>query len=334
MDWDGIFDDRGVSPVVGVALIVVIVAILATLVGAAALQIGSGSATQPASQAPITVEENRRAAVVQVHSTLDFGGDLEIRVNGKRVVRWEEFHAGQQRRVNCLTPGDRIQVVSKSDSGDRSNIVARHTIQRRTDCAFEIENGGSSKIVSPVNWGGSTSGTEFYSYGATDGTGHPHAHMDGTYTESGTSYMFFYEYNGNMALVVVHDKPDTHGGHGPTDAVSGTYPSGDSGGGKVTMTFHGLPTSSGDWVVKDDGGDFSCGGENKACWSWVEAHTDGGIFSGGLSAGSVSIEVEPVMWGSRDGGTITKWRFMTGTDTGPAEITLDMSKNVSITRAS
>lgn len=253
-----------------------------------------------------------------------------------------------------------------SAGDDQSHTVREYEVKERTDCRFEVNvDGEPGQAVSPLGWQeNSEEFDDFYSYD------HAHAHLDPSsgVIQRDHSYMFFYEYEDEVALVIVHDLPQEHGPtidgsdtHSDIPAVGQpdyTYsgPS-DTGGGAVDMVFDGLP-SSGSWVLKDDAHDWTyvspitgqaCTAvSNRVCWSWSSRNTDGGIFAGGFEdPDNVDITVE-ANWNdpSVEGDTIGDgnynaplgggqidddgWKFLYATEDGIKAIDLDKTKDVHI----
>jgi hypothetical protein len=93
----------------------------------------------------------------------------------------------------------------------------------------------------------------------------------------------------------------------------------------VTFDFEGLPTQ-GEWTVQDDPGDVGrCGNPRSTiCWRWVQLHTDGGVFSGGLNS-DVELTIDPDFKSGID-----DWKVITATDNGIKRIALDMDEQLTI----
>lgn len=97
-------------------------------------------------------------------------------------------------------------------------------------------------------------------YGYREHETHPESNTSTGIEESDVSQLFFYEHDGRLSLVVLHDAPH------------------ESGGGDVTFAFEGLP-ADGAWVVRDDDpGNDSYFGTDRVEWHWNPARTDGGAF--------------------------------------------------------
>lgn len=357
--------NRGVSKVVGIILLVAIVLLLAVTAGTMALSF-SDEEPDPSSLTAVEINENRFNVEIRARSSLERTDELKIQVNGETRRVWNDFSAGSTTSVQCVRPGDTVSIVSPGD--DQSHVISEHTVREKTDCRFEVSTGSgttTTQPVSPIGWQESSEEyDEFYSYD------HAHAHMDpeSDVISPDTSYMFFYEYNDQVALVIVHDIPEKHGpgidgsqDHSGSDVPSVDdedytydFPS-DTGGGAVDMTFEGLP-DSGSWVLKDDPADWNYANiddgeqcdavDHRVCWSWVSRNTDGGIYAGGFDdPDAVDIKVT-ANWNDPNvphntigdghinpatgGGEITDWKFLYATDDGIESIDLDKDGEVHI----
>lgn len=110
-------DERGVSPVVGVALLIAMTVILAAVIGAVVLGIGVGPADSP--QATLSFE------------TAGDDGDIDVTLahNGGETLNADEINVsvdGDGDPVDIsddLSSGDREKIVENADSGDRVTIV-------------------------------------------------------------------------------------------------------------------------------------------------------------------------------------------------------------------
>lgn len=311
----GIRSERGMSKVLGVVLLIAIVLLLTVTVGSMALTFAEQKPEEPSLPA-VTFDESRFNVDMTAHSSLDAGDTLQIKVNGETRKVWKDYSAGESKSIQCVGPDDTISIVSAGT--DNSYTVNEHQVSQRTDCRFEVNVAGESPTtVSPIGWQqDSDEFDDFYSYA------HAHAHLDPSspIIQRDTSYMFFYEYNGQVALVLVHDLPQEHGSPGGGNDHSDIPAVGqpryeyngpsDEGGGAVDMVFHGLP-EGGSWVMKDDPHDWTypdgshrsghspsstprCDAvENRVCWSWASRNTDGGIYAGGFNdPDAVDITIE------------------------------------------
>jgi flagellin-like protein len=351
-----LFEKRGVSPAVGVVLMLAIVVVLAAGVGALTLGVGQDSLTDPTSQVAVDVDETETHVELTPQATRAQADQLTIKINGKDRVAWKEYDAGQSKELYCLEQGDEVAVVEKRDGSEQ--LVTEHTVESPTDCQFSVDNGSETSEVQPINFDtASEAANNFYSYGGDDGTGHPHTHMDADFVEPDTTYMFFYVFGNEVSLVVVHDTPATHtaiGGtdHSGIDVVDGaTFVSSDTGGGSVDMRFEGLP-ESGSWVVEDDnneagsngpcndavvsGGSLSEDPYELGCWSWAETHTDGGVRRGGF-ADTEDLEItvhsefnEQSSRADLTPGSIDDYEFVTRNEDGDIE-TIELTRNQPVT---
>ena len=145
-------DEDAVSSVVSTVLMVAITIILVAVIGSFVLSMGgavsetSPSATLSLTQTNITCNGNTTPAVTITHQ----GGDvvsanqLSVTVNDEPAKDcggnpvWSgsgEVSAGDSARIvkfgsgNTLTPGNRLVVVWKSPSGDKSYILTQYTVK-------------------------------------------------------------------------------------------------------------------------------------------------------------------------------------------------------------
>lgn len=349
--------NRGLSKVVGIALLLVVVVLL--VVTTAVMVFGMADIEDPATVAPVAFEEGIYDLEVEVQAHMGQVDQLEVVHEGDTVETWAEYGTGSTTTVECVDTGDDISVVSVDD-GQRQ-VVQDYEVQRPTACSFQVSQPGTDPFrVAPVNWQhGGDRAKEFYSYGGKgpdgttasgDGTCHPHAHMppSSPYVDTDVSYIFFYEYNDEMSLVIVHDKPNEHRtrskfGCDPTDHqildhISGAVyePSQTTVGGAAKFTFTGLP-GGGSWVIQDDDHDFDSDTDEDVCWSWNDMNTDGGVFSGGFSdPDSVDLEID-VTWETvpcdgvqNSGHQVDEWMFIYLADDGIQKQTLAKDETLTI----
>ena len=126
--------ERGVSPVVGVALLIAIAVILAAVIGAVVLGIGVGMADAP--QTSLEFEEDEGDLVVS-HTGGDTLSDGEVVVRGD--VSDEDplngdLSAGESQTIVDLDAagaeeGDKINVVWQDPNGNDESVVASYTVQ-------------------------------------------------------------------------------------------------------------------------------------------------------------------------------------------------------------
>ena len=131
-------DDRAVSPVIGVILMVAITVILAAVIGTFVLGLGDQVETAP--QASFNFDYDGSGEVTVRHR----GGDsinpdnIEIRVNGNEVGTagtsypgsslsdFSSFSAGNELKIDGLDSEDNIDIVYTS--GDRQDIIGSFTV--------------------------------------------------------------------------------------------------------------------------------------------------------------------------------------------------------------
>ena len=318
------------------------------------------TAPEPATRASIQVDTDQRTAFVEARAVDGNADELEIVVDGELQRTWSDVSAGSRIPLFCLQPGDQVTIRQRMDDG-RTLVVTQHVMEERSACRFNVAQPSGEYTVTPINWRNpSASADSFYSYGrgpTGDGTGHYHGHLDPDFVESDESYMFFYEYDGEVALIFLHDSPASHEkisgvGHDPTNAVSDGTEYSDTGGGAVDLELDGEPSEA-DWVVQDDANDFDdgrtggggCDTSKDVCWDWTVTNTDGGIFSGGFKGDLRSLEMDVVMYWNDDADhwqrnagwnyeDIDEWILFTGTeDGGTRKIELEKSEDAEITVA-
>lgn len=344
---------RGISPIVGVVLVVAVTLLLAFILFLLTSQF---SATSAATVASVEVDTSQRTAFIRLNGVNPNADELEIVVDGTVERTWQDLTAGSELPLFCLQPGDDIVVRQRNDDG-RTLVVAQHEMETRSACRFDVEQGSDEYTVTPINWQNpGASPDSFYSYGRGpngDGTGHYHAHLDPGFTAPNESYMFFYEFDGEVALIFVNDNPDGgHGDHSATNAVDGSDNYDDTAGGAVDLNLTGEPSEA-SWVVQDDANDFDAGrnGNNgcstywDVCWDWTQTNTDGGILAGGFSGDLSDLEImveiqwndDADHWERVDSWTyrdMEEWVLYSGTDDGSIRREeLDMSQNATITIA-
>jgi hypothetical protein len=140
-----------------------------------------------------------------------------------------------------------------------------------------------------------------------------------------TTILFLYEDpDGNVSLVIVHEKYQ-----------------GDNDGGSATFEVRGLP-SGGSWVVKDDFYDspsnydiWDTGGSvDTIDWTWAGGRTDGGVFS--YVGDNPDITIEPMfneaatLFGEYYSGRVRGFEVLSGDIQNPDRHSLAMNQTLSI----
>ena len=123
-------DDRGVSPVIGVILMVAITVILAAVIGAFVLGLGD-QVSNNAPQASFSYEFNTEGPNVTVTHT---GGDniegsaLNVTsTNDSAQFTEDTVSTGDSVTLNYSAPGDTVRVVWSNPAGGSSNTLAERT---------------------------------------------------------------------------------------------------------------------------------------------------------------------------------------------------------------
>lgn len=177
---------------------------------------------------------------------------------------------------------------------------------------FVLEQDGTEIPISPLSYNGQSI-EEFYGY---QDEGILASSTSTNLERSDTSLLFFYKGPNGLSLVVIHDKAR------------------DGSGGAVTLSFDGLPTNEGQWVVTDDGGDFDNLTQSTVDWNWFYRPNDGAAWRGGLDDG-FEISITPAFNEEANldpitSGRITDWQVLSGDANDPERHSLDMSKPVKI----
>ena len=123
-------------------------------------------------------------------------------------------------------------------------------------------------------------------------------YRNGAPTEDGVSQLFFYEHEGRLSLVALHDASNS------------------SSGGSVQLTFEGLP-DDGEWTVQDDRDhppDEYAEDGSYAKWRWYRCCTDGGAYTWPADEDvEVTITPRPYHGGSGDPFSgIHTWKLRSG----------------------
>jgi flagellin-like protein len=131
-------DDRGVSPVLGVALLVAMTVILAGVIGFVVLGVDSGSAEAPQPKLEFKNETTGSATsdIMMTHE----GGDkldtsrLEVKVEGtgSGVTSFtsDEVTAGETEEVaKNAAAGATVRIVWDDPDSDRDTVLAEYTVE-------------------------------------------------------------------------------------------------------------------------------------------------------------------------------------------------------------
>lgn len=129
-------EQRAVSPVIGVILMVAITVILAAVIGAFVLGFGNQlSNTAPQAGFEFSYSDGPTAKNVTV---IHGGGDVldasRIEISGladsNGLEESEQFRTGQTLVDDKATDGDRILVIWNNPSGGSSNVIGSSTVPR------------------------------------------------------------------------------------------------------------------------------------------------------------------------------------------------------------
>lgn len=143
---------------------------------------------------------------------------------------------------------------------------------------------------------------DFYGWGRYN---HPHSHTSTGIERTDVSGLFLWDGPEGISLVFLHDRRD------------------DSGGGRITFEFDGLP-DDGEWAVRDDDpGNDTYYGNSKVDWYWGGAHTDGGAYRGVADS---QVTITPHFYSG-----IQRWQLLSGDAENPERHDLEMGEPVTIT---
>lgn len=127
-------DDRAVSPVVGVALLIAITVILAAVIGGVVLGLGTSSADAPQASLQFEYSDSDGDGTVDDLTITHKGGDTLL--NQEVVVRdangdtslGSDISAGQSVTVNSVTPNaaGEITVVWQDPNSDDESIIGTY----------------------------------------------------------------------------------------------------------------------------------------------------------------------------------------------------------------
>ena len=130
-------ESRAISPVVGIALMLVIVVLLVSVslfgfVSLAQSEVESTDA-QSLGKYQFTIESGGQdTLVIRPEAVSKYGEDptFFVRINGNRIHEWN----GQDEvEINCLYPGDKVTITTAD--GSTSGILQTHYFDRTTDCS-------------------------------------------------------------------------------------------------------------------------------------------------------------------------------------------------------
>jgi flagellin-like protein len=125
---------RGVSPVIGVVLLVGITVILAAVIGVFVLGLDASS-SGPAN-AGVTMSEQPDG----IHVTYTGSGTaetIEIRVSGSTITTWNKSDVGASVRVVGVSGDEQIAVVGVSEAGSETAMTS-HTVEN--DAGYQATN--------------------------------------------------------------------------------------------------------------------------------------------------------------------------------------------------
>lgn len=140
VEWDP--SVRGVSPVVGVALLVAIVVVLSVLtmtsLGALSESALDSSAVHGTGSYDFTLYgDNAPVLRVTPESVNTRNSEYRIRINGEDV--YDQWDGKSQLEIECLSPWDEVTVYTAK--GSTTNLVKKYDVQKFLQCPDKIGDG-------------------------------------------------------------------------------------------------------------------------------------------------------------------------------------------------
>lgn len=125
-------NERGASSVVGIVLLVAVAVVIGSVTVALALTLVPDQQPGTASQAAFDFDRTGGDLAVQ---PLNIPEDtqFELRINENPAYTWTDTST---RRLSCLNPGDRIDIVSTDTDTGRSHLLKSREVQTATECSL------------------------------------------------------------------------------------------------------------------------------------------------------------------------------------------------------
>lgn len=131
-------DRRGISPVIGVGLLVVIAVLLVTVAavmvtGASENALGTAAVHSQANYDVHIENEEDEQLVISLRNFQSVGSETDfiLRINDREIQRWGG-QAEDRIEVECLYPGDEVELVSAN--GDTTVLVEEFEVENPTEC--------------------------------------------------------------------------------------------------------------------------------------------------------------------------------------------------------
>lgn len=125
-------DERAVSPVVGVALLIAIAVILAAVIGAVVLGLGSGGVDTPQAQLEASFDTTNDVVTLE-HNGGDPLSPDEVKVVNRNTSNEaflnSELTAGQSQDIGLgVSDGDEVAVVWEDPNSDSETVLETFTV--------------------------------------------------------------------------------------------------------------------------------------------------------------------------------------------------------------
>lgn len=127
-------DDRAVSTVVGVALLLLIVLLMAVTAGSMFVDLGQSELSTVHDQGMFEgdITQKGERAVIESRAVKEHSEEVDfvLEVNGEEVRRWD---GRDDVEIECLYPGDHVQLFSKGP--DQTFLIDEYYFDRATECS-------------------------------------------------------------------------------------------------------------------------------------------------------------------------------------------------------
>lgn len=124
---------RGLTPIVSIALMTLVVIILAVVVIIGALTfLPEDQSVRP--NADFTFEHTGTSLEVRP-VYMDNGNEFNLRLNEKQAYTWTGNGATEERKLSCLNEGDTVRITS-SPAPRRTYLIEDYTVKTPTDCGL------------------------------------------------------------------------------------------------------------------------------------------------------------------------------------------------------
>lgn len=117
-------DERAVSPVVGVALLIAITVILAAVIGGVVLGLGNSSAEAPQASLQFEYDSGTSSLIISHEGGAELNSDNVVLKGDGSASLSSDFSAGQTRNKSVsLSPGDEISIVWQDPNSNDEAVI-------------------------------------------------------------------------------------------------------------------------------------------------------------------------------------------------------------------